>query len=53
MTHKFKYAGREYDRKVYLVSCSKKKGKFSTALWNKGKVVPNKCPCCEEVVPKK
>jgi len=46
MRHKFKYAGKENDKKVYLISCPKTKGKFCTALWDKGKYTQNKCPCC-------
>lgn len=48
--HKFIYAGKYNDRKVYLVICEKTGGDFHTEIWNRGKFKKNKCPCCNETI---
>jgi len=35
---------------IYLIECLKTAGRFSTALWRKGKVKNQVCPCCGEAI---
>lgn len=48
--HKFKYAGKIDERKVYIVKCEKTGGEFSSLGWVYMQIPQNICPCCKEEV---
>jgi hypothetical protein len=53
MTHTFKFIGYNGDKKLYKVTCKETGGSFPTSLWDRGKVLFNKCPCCGKDIEKK